>query len=138
MYFLKHPRTERPGFFFCYTFPMLPNHKHISVRQQKAIVTQALNRAARVLPLFETKYPRDKRPRQAIAAGRAWLKGTMTVGAVRTAAFAAHAAARAAKNEAAKAAARAAGQAASTVHVLGHAHHVATYDEKATRLAKEE
>lgn len=116
---------------------MPSNPKEKTLRQKKAIVTQALNRAARVLPLFETRHPRDKRPRQAIVAGRAWLKGTMTVGAVRTAAFGAHAAARSANNAAAKAAARAAGQAASTVHVLGHAQHVATYAEKATRLAQE-
>jgi hypothetical protein len=117
---------------------MPPNPKGISVRHHKTIVTLAFNRAARVLPLFEQKYPRDKRPRQAIAAGRAWLKGPLPVGAVRTAAFAAHAAARSAKNTAAKAAARAAGQAASTVHVIGHARHVVVYTNKATQLAKDE
>jgi hypothetical protein len=87
--------------------------------------------AEHVLPLFEAKYPDDVRPRKAIEAGRAWVRGGMAVSGARAAAFAAHAAARDAGDAAARAAARAAGHAAATVHVAGHARHAAAYAVKA-------
>jgi hypothetical protein len=106
----------------------LPTFPH----QQAAI--RAANIAARVLPYFEKKYPKDKRPWLAIKAARAWARGKITVGAARSAAIAAHAAARRAKDPAARAAARAAGQAAATAHMVGHAVHAAAYATKAIEL----
>ncbi len=103
----------------------------------KTAIRQALTTASAVVPFFEKAYPKDKRPRRAIEAGRAWLRGTMSVGDVRKAAFAAHAAARKAKSPAARAAARAAGQAASTVHVLGHAQHALDYVAKARKFVRQ-
>jgi hypothetical protein len=91
----------------------------------------ALDCAEHVLPFFEKKYPRDKRPRQAIEAARAWARGKTRVGPARTAALAAHATARKAKDNTARAAARAAGQAAATAHVVSHATHAADYAAKA-------
>ncbi len=83
--------------------------------------------AEHVLPLFEVKSPQDSRPRKAIEAARAWVRGEITCGAARTAAIAAHAAARAADEEAARATARSAGHAAATAHMPGHARHAAAY-----------
>jgi hypothetical protein len=91
--------------------------------------------AVRVLPYFEKKYPKDKRARKAIEAGRAWARGKISIGEVRIAALAAHAAARKAKYPAARAAARAAGHAAATAHVAGHARHAAAYAVKAAAAA---
>ena len=41
--------------------------------------------AAHVLPLFEAERPSDDRPRRAIALGRAWTRGEVTMTAARTA-----------------------------------------------------
>ncbi len=60
----------------------------------------------------------------------------MTVGQVRTKAFASHAAARDTNQALACRAARAAGHAAATVHVAGHAVHAATYEAKAVAYAR--
>jgi len=98
---------------------------------QRSLALRAAKWAEHVLPYFEKKYKRDRRPRKAIEAARAWAHGKIKVGAARKAALAAHAAARRAKNPAARAAARAAGHAAATAHVAGHAKGVALYAAKA-------
>ena len=84
---------------------------------------KAANEAERVLRYFEHERPRDKRPRNAIDAIRAWAEGKRTLGmtAVRELSLAAHAAARDAKSDAAKYAAHAAGQAVGTWHAPAHA-----------------
>ncbi len=99
----------------------------LSKLDHKTLVIWATDCAEHVLPYFEEKYPKDNRPRKAIEAGRAWIRGEIAMSEVRTAAFAAHAAARDANPDAARAAARAAGHAAATAHVAGHAGHAATY-----------
>ena len=93
----------------------------------KALVYWAVECAEHTLPYFEETYPQDDRPRNALAAGRAWVRGEITMSAARAAAFAAHAAARTADHAAARAAARAAGHAAATAHVPSHARHAAAY-----------
>jgi immunity protein 5 of polymorphic toxin system len=98
----------------------------------ETLARRAADCAERVLPRFEEQYPDDHRPRKAIEAGRAWVRGEFAVSEARSAAFAAHAAARDADNPAACAAARAAGHAAATAHVAGHARHAAAYAVKAT------
>ena len=70
----------------------------------KTLALWAADCAGHVLPTFETQYPDDKQPREAIEAGRAWARGKAPVSEARTAAFAAHAAARDADNPAARAA----------------------------------
>jgi hypothetical protein len=99
----------------------------ISDPQHRAAVETAAEHAALVLPLFESHRPDDARPRLAIEAAHAWVRGEISVGDARTAAFAAQAAARAATDDAARNAARAAGHAASTVYVASHAVHAAKY-----------
>jgi hypothetical protein len=100
-------------------------------QNHKTLVIWATDCAQRVLPYFEDIHVNDNRPRNAIEAGQAWIRGEISVHDVRQAAFAAHAAARDTNNQAAEYAARAAGQAASTVHVASHAGHAATYAAKA-------
>ena len=102
---------------------IFPNHYQL--------VLWAANCAEHVLPIFEDVYPEDDRPRQAIDAARAWVRGELTVSEARRFAFAAHAAARDARNPKVIAAARAAGHAAATAHVAGHAKHAAKYAQKA-------
>ena len=56
-------------------------------------VTLAVKFAERVLPIFEQKYPKDKRPRKAINAARVWLKNPTEKNRIAAAAAAAAAAA---------------------------------------------
>lgn len=92
----------------------------------RSLALWAADCAEHVLPYFEEKYPKDDRPRKAVEAGRAWVRGEIALSEARAAAFAAHAAARDADQAAARAAARASGHAAATAHVAGHAGHAAT------------
>ena len=101
----------------------------------KTMVLWATDCAEHVLPYFEEKYPKDNRPRKAIEAGRAWVRGDITMSEARAAAFAAHAAARDADQADACTAARAAGHAAATAHVASHAVHAANYAVTATNYA---
>jgi len=80
----------------------------LSKRSHRTLVLWAADCAERVLPYFEEKYPKDNRPRKAIEAGRAWVRGEIALSEARTAAFAAHAAARDTNQDAACAAGRAA------------------------------
>ncbi len=94
----------------------------------------ACNVAERVLVSFESVFPDDRRPRNAIEAGQLWARGEMKMTDAREAAFASHAAAREAKglsHPKAEAAARSAGHAAATAHVITHAAHAGKYALKA-------
>ena len=93
----------------------------------RSLAFWAADCAEHVLACFEEKHSEDDRPRQAIEAARAWVRGEIAMSAARTAASAAHAAARQADEPAARAAARAAGHAAATAHASGHACHAAAY-----------
>lgn len=105
--------------------------ERLAIEEHRLWVLRAVECAERVVSLFEESRPGDERPRKAIEAGRAWVRGEVSVGVVRAAAFAAHAAARDTDHLAAKAAARACGHAAATVHVPSHAPHAAAYAAKA-------
>jgi hypothetical protein len=102
---------------------------------QRALALCAAACAEHVLPFFEEVHPTDHRPRTAIEAGRAWVRGEVTVADARAAAFAAHSAARDVPEGAARAAARSAGHAAATAHVASHSAHAATYAVSAATLA---
>ena len=103
-------------------------------QDHRSLVLWATDCAERALSYFEEKYPEDNRPRNALEAGRAWVRGEIAMGEARTAAFAAHAAARDADGPAARAAARAAGHAAATAHVAAHAAHAANYAVTAAKF----
>lgn len=105
----------------------------------KTLVTWALDCAERVLPYFESKYPKDNRPRKAIETGRAWVKtGVFRMVVIRKASLDAHAAARDVKDDdVARSAARAAGQAVATAHVPTHSLAAAAYAATVFRDAAE-
>ncbi len=93
--------------------------------------------AERVLPLFESDFPSDDRPRLAIKALKTWVRtGVFKMADIRGASLSAHAAARSARpGSAACFAARAAGQASATPHVAQHAFGSAYYALKAVIAA---
>lgn len=94
----------------------------------RSLVLWAADCAEHVLPHFEDRRPDDDRPRLAIDAARAWVRGEVRVSHARAAAFEAHDAARFTdQGSAARAAARAAGHAAATTHVPSHAAIAARY-----------
>ncbi|AEG44876.1 putative immunity protein [Isoptericola variabilis] len=82
--------------------------------------------AERVLPLFEKIRPDDTRPRDAIATGRAWIRGEARMREAHQAAFPANAAGKGLPDPA-RFAALAAGQAAPVAHVAAHALGAAAY-----------
>ena len=59
-------------------------------KNHKTLVIWATDCAQRVLPYFEDIHVNDNRPRNAIEAGQAWIRGEISVHDVRQAAFAAH------------------------------------------------
>lgn len=89
----------------------------------------ALACAARILPYFESQFPEDPRPGQALAALQDWIDtGEFSMKTIRRAALASHAAAReVGEDSPARSAARSAGQAVSTAHVKEHALAAANY-----------
>jgi hypothetical protein len=115
------------------TTPGQPTYKKYARLDQQALAVWAGACAERVLPFFEQACPQDGRPRQALAACRAWARtGIFHMAKIRAASLGAHAAARQVKeNEAACFAARAAGQAVATAHVAQHACGAAYYALKA-------
>jgi len=90
--------------------------------------------AEHVLALFESAQPADLRPRQAIAAARAWARGEITMTQARAAGGHAMGAARD-RRGAARHAACAAGQAGVVAHVAAHELGAAAYAIKAVRAA---
>jgi hypothetical protein len=90
--------------------------------------------AEHVLHLFESAYPEDLRPRQAIDHARAWVHGEVTMMESRAAGGHAMGAARD-KRGAARHAAYAAGQAGAVAHVAAHELGAAAYAIKAARAA---
>ena len=94
----------------------------------------ALLCADHVLHLFEDRRPGDDRPREALAAGRAWIRGEVRMGEARAAAFRANAAARGTPDPA-RLAALSAGQAAAVPHVAAHELGAAAYAIRAAGAA---
>lgn len=106
-------------------------------KNQKKLALWAADSAEDFLKYFEKKYPKDKRPRKAIEATRAWVEGKISVGDARRASLDSHAAARRAlkgNNLDACFAARAAGHAVATAHVPRHAYGVIYYGEKLKKV----
>lgn len=90
--------------------------------------------AEHVLPLFEAARPDDPRPREAIAAARAWVRGELRMMETRARGGHAMGAARDLTG-AARNAAYAAGQAGVVAHVAAHELGAAAYAIKAVRAA---
>jgi hypothetical protein len=107
--------------------------RQYTLTEQKALARWAEKCAKRVLPLFEKGRGEDARPREALAALRAWIRtGKFKMSTIRAASLGSHAAAREmADDPVATFAARAAGQAVGTAHVPQHAYGAALYALKA-------
>jgi hypothetical protein len=99
-----------------------------------ALALWAASCAEHVLDLFESTRPEDPRPRQAIEAARAWVRGEVTMTQARAAGGHAMGAARDLRG-AARHAAYAAGQAGVVAHVAAHELGAAAYAIKAARAA---
>jgi hypothetical protein len=93
--------------------------------------------AEHVLGLFESVRPEDARPREAIEAARAWVRGEVPMMQARAAGGHAMGAARDLRG-AARHAAYAAGQAGAVAHVAAHELGAAAYAIKAARAAAPE
>ncbi|MGE5554755.1 MAG: putative immunity protein [Methanocella sp.] len=100
---------------------------------QRKLARWAADCAEHILPLFESKYPPDFRPRRAIETCRVWVAtGEFKMALIRKASLDSHAAARQAeRNSAAYYAARSAGHAVATAHVPTHALGASAYAIKA-------
>jgi len=82
----------------------------------------------RLLPIYESHFPADLRPRAALSAADAWLAGALKLPEAKPGILACHEAAREAEgNPAAQTAARAIGQSASTIHAATHCAGLALY-----------
>lgn len=102
-----------------------PGALTLTEEDRQVLAVWAADCAERTLPLFEAQAPTDTRPRAALDGVRAFARGEMRIGPVRTLAAQAHAAARDVGHPAAVAAARATGHAAATAHMAAHARGVA-------------
>jgi hypothetical protein len=110
--------------------PILPKERDprlITIRRggtltdehHRLLADWALGCAEHVLHLFEDQQPGDRRPRDAIEIGRAWMRGELRMTDAHNAAFSANAAARG-RADPAKFAALSAGQAVAVAHVAAH------------------
>ncbi|WP_295014930.1 putative immunity protein [uncultured Microbacterium sp.] len=96
----------------------------LSEQDRRALVAWTIACAERLLPVFQAERPDDDRPREALAAAEAFLRGELDIDAVREKAFACHEAAREAEDPSAVAAARVCGQAVAVAHLAGHSRQV--------------
>ncbi|MGK5555751.1 putative immunity protein [Actinomadura kijaniata] len=90
--------------------------------------------AEHVLHLFERERPDDTRPRDAIAVGRAWIRGEVRMREAHRTSFVANAAGRGLPDPA-RFAALAAGQAVAVAHVAAHDLGAAAYAIRAATAA---
>ena len=100
----------------------------------RLLASWAASCAEHVLPLFESAQPGDARPRDAVDAARAWVRGDLQMMRARAAGGHAMGAARPLRGPA-RFAAYAAGQAAVVAHVPAHELGAAAYAIKAAREA---
>lgn len=116
----------------------------ISDDERRAVARWAADAAERVLPLYELQVPGDSRPREALAAARAFASGAGRSRQHSAIALAAHRAGSEAGDAVALAAARAASLAAATANIhaeatigtLGHILGPAAYSALARELAE--
>jgi hypothetical protein len=105
----------------------------VNKTDKKTLALWAIDCTKRVLTYFEKKYPKDRRPRNAIETLQTWVKTNLfKMKVIRKASLDAHAAAReVGEDNAARSAARAAGQAVATAHVKTHSIGAAIYSLQA-------
>ena len=103
----------------------------LSEADRRELVEWTVACAERLLPMFLAERPDDARPREALEAALAFMRGELEIDEVRERSFGSHAAAREASDASAVAAARVCGQAAAVAHMAGHARQVPRYTAKA-------
>ncbi|UXW85469.1 hypothetical protein NFX31_14860 [Microbacterium azadirachtae] len=108
-----------------------PEDLRLSEDDRRELVGWTIACAERLLPLFQAERPDDDRPREALAAAEAFLRGELDIDAVREKAFACHEAAREAQDPSAVAAARVCGQAVAVAHLAGHSRQVPRHTARA-------
>jgi hypothetical protein len=102
----------------------------LSEGERRRLVVWAVACGARLLPVFSAERPDDGRLDEAIAGAAAFADGALGVGAMRTLAFACHAAARDAVSPQATAVVRAVGQAAAVAHMAAHSREIPRYTRR--------
>ena len=101
---------------------LLDNLRHlIDQANRRASILWALGLAEETARELAEKYPEDPRPREAIAASRAWASGEIKMPIAKRAILNCHAMAKELTNPADIARCHAVGQACSVVHTAGHA-----------------
>ena len=101
---------------------LLDNLRHlIGQANRRALILWALELAEETARELAEKYPEDHRPREAIAASRAWAAGEIKMPIAKQAILNCHAIAKELTNPADIARCHAVGQACSVVHTAGHA-----------------
>lgn len=113
--------------------PPLPDVDDLTLSEEdrRQLVEWTIACAERLLPLYLTAHPDDSRPRDALDAAEAFLRGELEIDEVRERAFACHAAARETSDVSASAAARVCGQAVAVAHMAGHSRQVPRHTAKA-------
>ena len=101
---------------------LLDNLRHlIGQANRRVLVLWALELAEESARVLAEKYPEDRRPKEAIAASRAWAAGEIKMPIAKRAILDCHAMAKELTNPADIARCHAVGQACSVVHTAGHA-----------------
>lgn len=103
----------------------------LSEMDRRDLIRWATDCVRRLLLIFESATPGDRRLVEALEGAAAFARGELGVGPMRTLAFDCHAAAREIDNSAASAVARACGQAVAVAHMAGHSREIARYTKKA-------
>ena len=101
---------------------LLDNLRHlIDQANRRALTLWALELAEETVLKLTKKYPEDLRPREVIAASRAWAAGEIKMSIAKRAILNCHAMAKELTDPADIARCHAVGQACSVVHTVGHA-----------------
>ena len=101
---------------------LLDNLRHlIDLANRRALTLWALELAEETVLQLTEKHPEDFRPREAIAASRAWATGEIKMPIAKRAILNCHAMAKELENPADIARCHAVGQACCVVHTAGHA-----------------
>ena len=101
---------------------LLDNLRHLTdLTNRRVLILWALELAEETVLQLTEKYPEDLRPREAIAASRAWATGEIKMPLAKRAILNCHAMAKELTDPADVARCHAVGQACSVVHTAGHA-----------------
>lgn len=112
---------------------MTPDRLDLTLSEvdRRELISWAHDCVRRLLPIFTSAAPDDRRLSDALEGAVAFARGELAIGPMRKLAFDCHAAAREIDDSSASAVARACGQAVAVAHMAGHSREVARYTKKA-------